>query len=82
METRRCASSRLRSFPLTHAVWAEELGLLLLVSALAPIGAWLGFAALGCSLFSEPGSGAGLAVSPPNRLRLLTPGVCSSPWSI
>src|SRR5689334_4591908 len=37
METRRCASWRLRSFPL-HAEWAEELlGPLLLVSKLALI---------------------------------------------
>ena len=33
METRRCASWRLRSFPLTHAVWVEELGLLLALAA-------------------------------------------------
>src|SRR5262245_22818385 len=32
MEIRRYASWRLRSFPLTHAAWAEELGLMLLFS--------------------------------------------------
>ena len=43
METRRCAFWRLRSFPLTHAVWVEELGLLPLVSppALNDALAWI-----------------------------------------
>src|ERR1044071_2455663 len=36
----------------------------------------------GCSLFNEPGSGAGVACSPSGSVRLLTPMVCSSPWSI
>ena len=71
METRRRASSRLRSFPLTYAVSAEELGpLLLAVCARADLRT--GFDSLfGCSLFSEPGSGGGMAVSPAQQVALV-----------